>query len=178
MKWGNLGSLKYREDLNALYEQKHGKRAIAFVVKYGDRAIRNGLKIIVEDITTKSEGDVHLEAFLAQSERIQRFIRKPPGFSIIVYPSKGEVEKYELTKKEFFTNIHKNPDPLIVQDIRQKIYLHPIVTDDVFWVPGKKWAPNIVEGAIFFKKNPFLNYENYPGFKEFVDECINKEKEI
>jgi len=88
--------------------------------------------------------------------------------SLIVYPSKGEIGRYDLNPREqFFSNAHMDPDPLVVKGIKMGFHVHSKITEAFIHI-GSGGVPNTVKGLILFKKNPFEKLDHYTGFNEFI----------
>jgi len=169
MDWRGILSFKYREDLNKVaWAKRDQKRICRFFEENGERGIRRGIELILQEIIPADDGEAHLEAFLATCHVAGFIMSRPTELTMLVYPAKGEVKRYALAQEDFFSNVHLDPDPLSVTNIQAGIHLHPTKTSDRVWIPGNLYASNIITAALFYKKNPLANLALYPGFEEFL----------
>jgi len=169
MKWEHIVRWKYREDLLTTYMT--AKKATEFFTLFAKDAVQRALEAVVEDVVPTKGSDVHLEAFLSTGEALKFIGFELRGvLTMLVYPSKGEIEKYRFTKDPFFTNAHQNPDPIVVQDIHpdKGILLNTKRPPGYVLLTRDLWIPNEISSALLFKKNPFENLEDYDGIEEFL----------
>ncbi len=176
MNFRNVGSIKYRVDLNNIECDRRSRKALEeFFAEHGTAAIMKGLNLLIKRLIPKTEGDVHLEGFFAEGNAFCRMKDIPTHLSMVIYPSKGQVKRYVLSDAVFFSNAHTNPDPLIITNIDESLYLHPECRDDFFRLRpvGRVFTdfyiPSLVHNGVFFKRNPFLCPKDYEGFQRFMD---------
>lgn len=166
----NLGSIKYRPDLNQIY--LGSKKVIRFFERFDPEKVVQFMQLILSGITpTKELEDVHLEAFLASHDRLRQFREDYSRIlSLVVYPREGEVKQFRLNSKtKLFSDIHRNSDPLTVKQLDYGVHIHPKKTEDYVWIDYKNQSvPNRITGGLFFKQNPFRNIDIYEGFIDFA----------
>ena len=170
MKLTNIDSIKYFPVLNKV--NTWNSRGRIFLDTDRLELFRKCLDTFFEEIIPSKKGDgIQLGYFYANYYALRKFIETPIiGFTLLIFPSKGEIKKYILNpEEEFFTSIHNNPDPLIISDIKTKLYLHPKKDENFLYVADRKSVPNRIFGAILFKHNPLENKNLYSGFEEFLN---------
>lgn len=173
MNYENICSIKYLPTLNKVNTWNSRGRIFLDIDRL--ELFRKCLDTFFEEIIPSKKGEgIQLGYFYSSAYHLDKFIETPfTGFTLLIFPSKGEIKKYVLNKEEeFLTNIHNNPDPIIISDIKTKLYLHPKKDENFLYVANRKSIPNRIFGAILFKHNPIEKPKLYPGFEEFLDAKI------
>jgi hypothetical protein len=166
MDFGNIGSIQYVWELNKWDSNKINNKGKAFLNKNRPELFKKCLNTFLERIDSK-EGDIHLRYFYAYFSHLEDV----PSFSLLIFPSSGEID-YILNKEgNFFTNIHKNPDPIIINDIQTGLYISNDRTDShlYYGYNNKFMVPNRIYGVVLFRKNPVENKSQYENFEEFLN---------
>ena len=87
---------------------------------------------------------------------------------LIIFPSE-DIESYVLNPdEEFFSNVHQNSDPIIINCV-YGLHIHPRKTDEFIGLKGDGWVPNKIRGALLFRKSPLEDVSRYHGFKELIE---------
>lgn len=84
-----------------------------------------------------------------------------------MFPRYGSVEYVLRRRGEFLTNIHQDPDPLLISDAKG-ICLSEKNQEENLWVRGNGLVHNYIDGACLFKSNPFENPSRYEGIEELI----------
>jgi len=169
----NIGSITYRPDLNQMsIPRSCSRKALRFFERFDPEKVKTfvGLVLLGIEPIRKPE-DVHLEAFLAESWRVETFREySPRGLGLVVYPRQGEIKTFYLNPEtKFFSDNHTNPDPLTITTLEYGLHIHRTRTEDYLWVGHTdKSVPNRITGGLLFKTNPFEHPRRYPGFDKFT----------
>lgn len=169
----NIGSIKYIPELNQI--NIYNNKSRIFLDNLSVDIIRKNLERLIEEVVPEGEWeDVHLGTFLSTFGGIRCIMPYwdwDEDLTLINFPTKGKIKEYRLNKKyDFLSNIHQNPDPIIIRGILDAVPLHPTKREMRVWLPG--WgigAPNQITGTVLFKMNPFEPITKYPGFEELMN---------
>ena len=163
----NITQVTYRNDLLVTYML--APKGIAELNTHGERNKKRALNKVIKDaIPEGGWGDIRLEAMLADHRAIEDLVEFVPKVQAYLYwPKEGKIQEWKLNPKaRFFSNLHQNPDPLVIKDL-QGIKFYKTM-DPYTWQPRGGSTPNVVGGVLLFKENPFKNPEKYPGFQEML----------
>jgi len=168
MDFNNISSIQYLFELNH-WPQKFDDRDIAFLNKIRPELFKKCLNTFLEKINSTDGSDIHLRYFYSQilGEYMKGFSN---GLTLLIFPLSGEIKKYWLNKNgEFLTDIHRNPDPILITRIETGLYIDPNRTDAYFFNQRKhKVVQNKIDSVALFKKNPVINKSQYEGFEDFL----------
>lgn len=168
----NIRSVKYAFELNQV--DCYGNKARNFLADLPVGVIIKNLERLIEEIVPENEWeDIHLKAFLISlggGNCLMPYVEFREDLSLVVFPGAGKID-YRLPKNyDFLSNIHQNPDPIVIRSILDALPLHPTKRNESVWFPG--WhvsAPNYINGAFLYKTNPFEPITKYPGFEEMMN---------
>lgn len=166
----NVSSFKYEPSLTRTYT--NNRRALAYLDVIPSERLQKHFESLVKRVQAEDESsDIHLQAFLSVFMPLEFFIENPPcDLTLVVFPKYGQISQYVLREdEEFYSNIHQNPDPLIIKGIKRALYIKPSVRREDIWFPGKDdYIPNTIRGMVLMKRNPLKPQTNYPGFEEYL----------
>lgn len=145
-----VNRIRYVPELNKIYKSQ---RREGLFSDYGQALIEKTIACCVKNVEC-AEGSANLCGFLADNHGLnQIFEFHPPEIVVCVYPEQGVVRYLLNEDEEFFSNVHQNPDPIVIRQIVRGIHLHPIRTDDYLWWGRRKNSiPNRVNGLILFSR--------------------------
>jgi hypothetical protein len=177
--WDNVSRVVYQSELNRI---DFGEKAQIFLKTLTIDKIKSVFDIVLEDIVVGDGNDVSLNVFLSSLDFMDAFSNPSSGelfsnpggvLSMSIFPGKGVIEEYILnTNSYFFSNAHRNSDPLIVSRMKKLIYIHPNSTSDFLRFgrryPEKYQVPNCIDAVVLFKKD----IKEYEGYSDYLIESM------
>jgi len=169
MNFDNISSIQYLFELNN-WPKNFTDKDIAFLNKNRPELFRKCLDTFLAKIVTTDGSDVNLRYFYTRA--LGEYMEDASyGLTLLIFPASGEIKKYCLNPKgNFFTNLHKNPDPILIKMIKMGLFIHPEQKDDSFYYHRqRKTVPNRINEVLLFKRNPVENKRLYEGFEDFLN---------
>ncbi len=172
-----ISRIIYKHELNSVFV--NNKKELNFLDNMPIETIHHFLKVVLENIVIKEGSDLHLCACLGGKGAVSALCEPEDGhsildylkphlgnFSLVIFPDSGKVKSYALNPKSLFlSNVHQNPDILLVSHLEAGIYIDDEIGKDyIFFGRCRDGLPNKINSGLLLKKN----IKEYSHFEEYL----------
>ncbi len=172
----------YEPELNRPVPKR--RDATRFLREIPIKAVFRFLSATIRGVTTNDDSDVRLTAFLSKPYIIDRTLLGledyhhlcEGDFSMIIYPSEGEINQYVLNPEtSFFSNAHQDSETVIVNGLKKIILNEEFKPKSLKFGKGS-WGRsdfifNYVDGGILLKK-PIDKYKEFNDYLDYSEERL------